>query len=183
MLQSPCMILDDVLFRIILPRCYDKNIKWYAIILTHGGQVTHICVSKLTIIGSDNGLSPGRHQAINWTNAGMLLIGPLCINFSEILIEVYIFSFKKMRLKMSSGKWQPFYLGLHDLTHWDRMMPVCVSEHSQHWKFPSPVCIQATTGTVDDVLSLGPSQTHFSEFWIKVRRFTFEKMLLKMSTV
>ena len=33
-------------------------------ILTHWGRVTHICVSKLTIIGSDNGLSPGRRQAI-----------------------------------------------------------------------------------------------------------------------
>ena len=27
--------------------------------LTHRGRVTHICVSNLTIIGSDNGLSPG----------------------------------------------------------------------------------------------------------------------------
>ena len=42
--------------------------------LTHWGRVTHICVSKLTIIGSDNGLSPGRRQAIIWTNAGILLI-------------------------------------------------------------------------------------------------------------
>ena len=33
--------------------------------------------SKPTSIGSENGLSPGRHQAIIWTNAGMLLIGPL----------------------------------------------------------------------------------------------------------
>ena len=41
---------------------------------THWGRVTHICVSKLTIIGSDNGLSPGRRQAIIWTNAGILLI-------------------------------------------------------------------------------------------------------------
>ena len=32
--------------------------------LTHWGWVTHICVSNLTIIGSDNGLSPGRCQAI-----------------------------------------------------------------------------------------------------------------------
>ena len=31
----------------------------------------HICVSKLTIIGSDHGLSPGRRQAIIWTNAGI----------------------------------------------------------------------------------------------------------------
>ena len=48
--------------------------------------MTHICVSNLTIIGSDNGLSPGRRQAIIWTNAGLLLIGPLETNFSEILI-------------------------------------------------------------------------------------------------
>ena len=46
------------------------------------------CVGNLTIIGSDNGLSPGRHQAIIWTNAGILLIGPLGTNFSEILIEI-----------------------------------------------------------------------------------------------
>ena len=37
--------------------------------LTHWGRVTHICVCKLTIIGSDNGLSPGRRPAIIWTNA------------------------------------------------------------------------------------------------------------------
>ena len=42
--------------------------------LTHRGRVTHIGVSKLTIIGSDNGLSPDRRQAIIWTNAGILLI-------------------------------------------------------------------------------------------------------------
>ena len=54
---------------------------------THWGWVTHICVSKLTIIASDNGLSPGRRQAIIWTNAGILSIGPLGTNFSEILIE------------------------------------------------------------------------------------------------
>ena len=45
-------------------------------------------LNKLTIIGSDNGFSPGRRQAIIWTNAGILLIGPLGINFSEILIEI-----------------------------------------------------------------------------------------------
>ena len=41
------------------------------------GRVTHICVRKLTIIGSDNGLSPGQRQAIIGTNAGILLIEPL----------------------------------------------------------------------------------------------------------
>ena len=83
--------------------------------LTHWGRVTHICVSKLAIIGSNNGLSPGRRQAIIWTNDGTLLIGPLGTHFSEILIEIHAFSFKKMHLKMSSGKWRPFFLGLNVL--------------------------------------------------------------------
>ena len=66
---------------------------------------------KHTNIGSDNGLSYGRRQAFIWTIARILLIGPLGINFREILIEMYTFSFSKMHSKMSSGKWQPFYLG------------------------------------------------------------------------
>ena len=83
--------------------------------LTHWGRVTHICVSKLTTIGSDNGLSPGRRQAIIWTNAGILLIWPLGTNFSEILIGIQTFSIKKMHLKMSSAKRRPFGLGLNVL--------------------------------------------------------------------
>ena len=58
-------------------------------------------ISKLTIIGSDNGLLPGRRQAIIWTNAGILLIGPLGTNFSEILIKIHTFPFKKMHLQRS----------------------------------------------------------------------------------
>ena len=84
--------------------------------LTHWGRVTHICVSELTIIGSDNGLSPGRRQAIIWTNAGILLIRLLGTNFNEMLIEILIFSFMKMLLKVSSAKWRPFCLGLNVLT-------------------------------------------------------------------
>ena len=83
--------------------------------LTHWGRVTHICVGKLTIIGSDNGLSPGRRQAIIWTNAGILLIRPLGTNFSEILIAIETFSFKKMHLKISSAKWRSFCLGFNVL--------------------------------------------------------------------
>ena len=77
----------------------------------------HICVGKLTIIGSDNGMLPGRRQAIIWTNAGILLIEPLGTNFGEILIGIKIFSFKKMSLKMSSAKWRPFSLGLNVLRY------------------------------------------------------------------
>ena len=87
-----------------------------AVELTHWGRVTHICVSKLTIIDSDNGLSPGRRQAIIWTNAGILLIWPLGTNFSEISIDIQTFSLKKIHFKMSSGKWRPFCLGLNVLT-------------------------------------------------------------------
>ena len=60
---------------------------------SHWGRVTHICVSKLTIIGSDNGLSCGRHQAIVWTNARILLIQTSRTNFSEILSEIHPISF------------------------------------------------------------------------------------------
>ena len=83
--------------------------------LTHWGQMTHICVGKSTIIGSDNGLSPDRRQAIIWTNAGILLIGPLGTYFSEILTGIQAFSFKKMHLKMSSAKWRSFCPGLNVL--------------------------------------------------------------------
>ena len=48
----------------------------------------NIYVSKLATIGSDNGLSPGRHQAIILTNAGIMSIRPLGTKFSEILIEI-----------------------------------------------------------------------------------------------
>ena len=52
--------------------------------LTHWGRLTHISISKLSNIGSNNGLAPGRHQAIIWTNDAILLIGPSGTNFSEI---------------------------------------------------------------------------------------------------
>ena len=87
--------------------------------LTHWGWVTHIFISELTIIGSDNGLLPGRHQAIIWNNAGLLLIEPLGTNVNEISIGIQIFTFKKMHLNMSSVKWHPFCLGLNVSTKWD----------------------------------------------------------------
>ena len=95
--------------------CFQRLCQWCGVRLTHWGRVTHLCVSKLIIIGSDNGLSPGRRQAIIRTNAGILLIRPLGTNFSEFLIKILIFSFKKMRLKVSSAKRRPFCLGLNEL--------------------------------------------------------------------
>ena len=71
--------------------------------------MTHICVSDLIIIGSDIR-----------SNAGILLIRPLRTNFSEILNEILIFSFKKMPMKVSAAKRWPFCLGLNVLTPLNR---------------------------------------------------------------
>ena len=94
---------------------YFASIFQWSLFLTHWGLVTHICVNKLTIIGSDNGLAPARRQAIIWTNDGILLVGPLGTNFSEILIKIHTFSFKTVYLKMSFGKRWPVCLGLNVL--------------------------------------------------------------------
>ena len=68
--------------------------------------MTHICVGNLTIICSDNGLSPSRRQAIIWTIAGILLIGLVGTIFSEILIECIYFhkenAFEKVVCKMTA---------------------------------------------------------------------------------
>ena len=77
--------------------------------------MTHICISKLTIIGSDNGLSPDWHQAIIWTNAEILLIWTLGTNSSEILSESQTYSFNKIHLKMLFVKLLQFCLDLNVL--------------------------------------------------------------------
>ena len=70
---------------------------------THWGQMTHICVGQMTRISSDNDLVPEQRQAIFWTNTGILLIGPLGTNFSEILIEIQTFFLNMIHLKMPSA--------------------------------------------------------------------------------
>ena len=91
-------------------------------ILTHWGRVTHICVGNLTIIGSDNGLSPGRRQAIIWTSAGILLIGPLGTNFIEILIKVLTFSFKE-------NVFESVVCEMASILSW----PQCVKSKGEFW--------------------------------------------------
>ena len=68
-----------------------------------------------SVFGSDNGLSPIRRQAIIWTNAELLSIGPIGTNFNEILIKIQNFSLKKTHLKMASVKWRPFCPGRDEL--------------------------------------------------------------------
>ena len=55
----------------------------------------YIYVNNLTIIGSGNGLSPGRHQAIIWTNAKTL-----GTNFSEIFFKVIYVMWGKIIIPM-----------------------------------------------------------------------------------
>ena len=64
-----------------------------------------------------NSFSLGQHQAIIWTNAGILIIGTLRTNFSEILSESHTFLFKKMLLKILSVKWWKFCFRLNALTY------------------------------------------------------------------
>ena len=79
MIILSCSEFLDMLFSSFSGYCdfwlifWDIN-SWPTSFLTHWGWVMHICVSKLTITGSDNGLSPDQRQAIIWTNAGILLI-------------------------------------------------------------------------------------------------------------
>ena len=53
-------------------------------------------------------------QAIIWTNAAILFTG-INLRSSEILIEISIFSFTKMHLKMLSAQWRSFCCGLNAL--------------------------------------------------------------------
>ena len=96
--------------------------------------------STNTIIGSDNGLSPGWRQAIIWTHAGILLIWTLGTNISEIVSKIHTFSFKKMHLKMLSAKWQPICPGLNVLNtqiqaflylNWEINLEICHMNESQ----------------------------------------------------
>ena len=99
----------------------------------------YICASKLTIIGSDNGLLPGRRQAIIWTNTGILLIWTLGTTFSGILSEIHTFSFKKIHLNMSSAKWLPFCLALNVQTprwHYGKLIMACFLRMGKHQFFP-----------------------------------------------
>ena len=79
----------------------------------------HLCSDN----GSDNGSSPIRRRVIIWTSNGLLLIGPLGTDFNEILTEIHTFSFKKMHLKMSSGKWRPFCLS-HNVLRKNGKIPI-----------------------------------------------------------
>ena len=106
MTESSGMYLHvPIFFKTLVAFCTTHSV----LQLTHWGRVTHTGVGNLTIIGSDNGLSPGGRQAIIWTKAGILLIGPLGTNFSEIFIGIQTI-LRKCIGKTSSAKWRLFVL-------------------------------------------------------------------------
>ena len=72
----------------------------------------HMCQSNELLLVQIFGFLPICHQVIIWINPDILSTGPLDINFSDILMEIQIFSLKKMHLERLPAKWQPFYLSL-----------------------------------------------------------------------
>ena len=82
--------------------------------------MTHICISKLTIIDPDIGLWPDQRQAIMWTNDEKVLIGPLGTNLSELSIESKTFSLEELSLK-NSAKWRQSCLDLNVLRAYARI--------------------------------------------------------------
>ena len=77
--------------------------------------MTHVCVSNLATIGSDNGLSPGQRKAIIWAKDGIFFYWTLGTKFKEILIKIQNSLFTKMHLHISSAKWRPFYPEVDEL--------------------------------------------------------------------
>ena len=121
--------------------CVVSSQSWHVLFYYHfayWGRVTHICVSKLTSIGSGSGLVMGRRQTIFWTNSGILLIRILGTNFSGILSKIHTFSFKKIPSKLSSGNWRPLCLGLNVLNTLRTRVP-CLRQ----WTWSSPVRVIA----------------------------------------
>ena len=144
----------------------------------------------------------GRRQAIIWTNAGILLIGPLGTNFNEIVIKIYTFLFKKMHLKIQSGKWQPFCLGLNtevwcSICQWRGSS---LDQVMAYHLFPTKLLLEQIDGLAQErcnssVLAMelrfsctNPQKCRFifnytphiwTEFYTKFTHFHSRKMLLK----
>ena len=127
-------------------------------------------VNRVSIC-SDNGLSLIQRQAIIYTNAGLLSIGPLGTDFSEIWIEIQNFLFAVLHLKTSSANWQPFC----QVGRWVKRMG-----HVKHTK--SRFVVQAIIWTNAGILLIRTSGTKFNEILSEIRTFLFKKMHLKMSS-
>ena len=140
--------------------------------LTYWVWMTHKCVSKLTMIGSDNGLSPGRRQVIIWANVWISLNRPMGTNFSEIMIEICKFPFKNMNWNLSSGNWRPFCLGLNVLIP---VIEYAVFRPAWFVTYPVPSHYLHLYRLIVD-----PKEANSSRIWIKNRLFTRERCIIQL---
>ena len=104
--------------------------------LTHWGWVTYICVGKLKIIGSDNGLTPGRHQAIIWINAGILLIEPLGTNF-RVIYNANIF--------IQENAFESVICEMADILSWPQCVNACLGIKLEESQISGPAEQKTTT--------------------------------------
>ena len=161
----------------------------------------HICISNVTTIGSDNGLSLGRRQAIIWANTGILLNASSGTNFHEVLIEIHTFSFKKIYFKMSSGEWRPSCLGLNASSQhtdflmfyylkkqlflkiiWGLIMPYGITNLGQHrfrWWLVAR-WHQGITWTDVNSSSIASSGIHLRAISWEILKLPMNKMCLKI---
>ena len=105
-------------------------------------------------------MAPSRHQAIILTSAEILLIGSMGTKFSGILIEINTISFKKMHLKMSSGKWRRFCLGLNVLIKESRMKSIIpkIFKPIRFLKFCSQSCLKSSNSTQNTSKAVQPKE-------------------------
>ena len=104
--------------------------------------MTHKCVTKslnLPPLVSGNGLSPGRRQTIIWANAGIVLIGTLKTNLSEIFNQNwYIFiqenAFENIVWKMAAILSRPQCIKKNVQASMCRSQLLLVWEYSLQWR-------------------------------------------------
>ena len=147
-------------------------------------------VNYVTIIVSDNGLSPIIHLIVLWTNTGLLSIKQLGTkfnnveskckpNFSKRSIWIYQLSNCNDFVQAAVTK-LVFPIAI---PHLPLVPHICVSDQGQHWfsNGLSPIRCQAITWNSAELLSSIPLGTKFSEIWIRILKFSFRKLRLKMS--
>ena len=107
--------------------------------------------SKQIILIHIKANTPGWRQAIIWINAGLLLIGPLGANLRQILIEIYTFSFKKLYLKISSGKCWAFCLVRNVL--WITQSSNIIYPTNAFYSLWTTICLKLTSSKKFGVVS------------------------------
>ena len=148
--------------------------RWNAFaIYQHWRWVTHICVSNLTIIGSDNGLSPGRRQVIIWTKMNIVywaLVNKLQWTLNRNLyISIQGNAFENVAWKMVAILSQPKYVNY--------MSPSSVTHSGlkhwlHHWGMEVWTAWKLTQWGSDKMVAI--SQMIFSNSFSCMKTFEFQ---------